>query len=81
MIEVTIPLKNTRKTLEAVENMTPVKKILAEATSIETTEKTDDRESEEITRKNTGSNDQIIELDATFELPHVSTFLLNIYKV
>jgi hypothetical protein len=56
--------------LEAVENMTPVQKILQEAYSAELEGKTDDQTSE---KENINSQDQLIELEITFELPRVST--------
>ncbi len=50
--------------------MTPVQKILQEAYSAELEGKTDDQTSE---KENIHSQDQLIELEITFELPRVST--------
>jgi len=54
--------------------MTPVQKILQEAYSAELEGKTDDQTSE---KENINSQDQLIELEITFELPRVSTRFLN----
>ncbi len=50
--------------------MTPVQKILQEAYSAELEGKADDQTAE---KENINSQDQLIELEITFELPRVST--------
>ncbi|CAF2841774.1 unnamed protein product [Rotaria sp. Silwood2] len=69
--EVTVPRRNTKKTLEAVESMTPVQKILQEAASAEAEDKTNEQTPAEIVKKKVDLQEQIIELEATFELPRI----------
>ncbi|CAF1279791.1 unnamed protein product, partial [Didymodactylos carnosus] len=63
------------KTLEAVENITPVQKILEEAASVEAEGKTNDQTSVEIVKKKVNSQDQLIEVKATFELPRINLLI------
>ncbi|CAF1105334.1 unnamed protein product [Rotaria sp. Silwood1] len=69
--EVTVPRQNTKKTLEAVESMTPVQKIMQEAASAEAEDKTNEQIPAEIVKKKVDLQEQIIELEATFELPRI----------
>ncbi|CAF3740023.1 unnamed protein product, partial [Rotaria sordida] len=69
--EVAVPHRDTQKTLEAVENTTPVQKILQEASSAEEEGQTNDQTPE----KNIESQDQVIELEATFELPRIDLLI------
>ncbi|CAF1170061.1 unnamed protein product [Rotaria sordida] len=73
--EVTVPRRDTKKTLEAVESMTPVQKILQEAASAEAEDKTHEQVPAEIVKKKVDLEDQIIELEVTFELPQIDLLI------
>ncbi|CAF4001283.1 unnamed protein product, partial [Adineta steineri] len=64
--KVNVPRKNMKKNIETVENMAHVQKILEEAASTEI----DNQASKKIAKKN-----QIIELEATFELSRVNLLI------
>ncbi|CAF1201535.1 unnamed protein product [Rotaria sordida] len=64
-------LENIRLLYIDPKNMTPVQKILQEAESAEAEEKTNDQIPKEIVKKKVDVQDQIIELEATFELPQI----------